>query len=81
MSYTFNVPTKVLFGAGALKKLHEEKLPGKKALVVISNSGLPPKGPIAESGGLLALRRHVEAAGGRMKVQSAPVFRLTLTLA
>jgi len=37
MSYKWNVPTKVLFGAGKLKKLHEETLPGKKALVVISN--------------------------------------------
>ena len=35
--FTFHVPTKVLFGAGVLKKLHEEMLPGKKALVVISN--------------------------------------------
>ena len=37
MSYTWNVKTKVLFGAGKLKELHKEALPGKKALVVISN--------------------------------------------
>lgn len=37
MVYTWNVPTKVLFGAGKLKELHNETLPGKKALVVISN--------------------------------------------
>ena len=37
MAYTWNVPTKVLFGAGKLKELHNETLPGKKALVVISN--------------------------------------------
>ena len=32
MSYTFHVPTKVLFGPGVLKKLHEEKLPGMAPL-------------------------------------------------
>lgn len=37
MNYTFNVPTKVLFGAGRLDDLHCEKMPGKKALIVISN--------------------------------------------
>ena len=52
----------------------------KDLTVTIVNNGRPPKGPIAESGGLLSLRRRVEAAGGSMTVQSAPVFRLTLTL-
>lgn len=33
---TYYIPTKILFGAGALKKLSKEKLPGKKALIVIS---------------------------------------------
>ena len=37
MSYTWNIPTKVLFGAGKVKKLKEEVVPGKKALLVISN--------------------------------------------
>ncbi|MBQ7649686.1 MAG: iron-containing alcohol dehydrogenase [Victivallales bacterium] len=37
MTYIWNVPTKVLFGAGKLQELHNEALPGKKALVVISN--------------------------------------------
>ena len=37
MAYTWNVKTKVLFGAGKLKELHKETLPGKKALIVISN--------------------------------------------
>ena len=31
------VPTKALFGAGQLNHLHEQALPGKKALLVISN--------------------------------------------
>ena len=37
MAYTWNMKTKVLFGAGKLKKLHKETLPGKKALLVTSN--------------------------------------------
>ena len=36
MDFTFFIPTKIHFGAGSLGKLAEEKLPGKKALVVIS---------------------------------------------
>ena len=37
MPYTMHVPTKTLFGAGMLNKLSEQRLPGKKALIVISN--------------------------------------------
>jgi alcohol dehydrogenase len=58
MSYTFHVPTKVLFGAGVLKKLHEEKLPGRKALVVISNGK-----STRTNGSLAALEAELDAAG------------------
>lgn len=37
MSYKMYVPTRTLFGAGMLNSLHEQKLPGGKALIVISN--------------------------------------------
>ena len=37
MNYNFYVPTRVLFGAGQLNHLHEQTMPGKKAMVVISN--------------------------------------------
>lgn len=37
MSYMFYAPTRVLFGAGQLNKLHEQTMPGKKAMLVISN--------------------------------------------
>lgn len=37
ISFDFSVPTKVLFGAGKLESLRREKMPGKFALVVISN--------------------------------------------
>lgn len=36
-NFIFNMPTRVLFGAGQLNHLHEEKLPGKKALIITSN--------------------------------------------
>lgn len=37
MSFMVYVPTKTLFGKGKLNELHEQTLPGKKALLVISN--------------------------------------------
>ena len=37
MSFNMYVPTRVLFGAGQLNNLHTQKMPGKKAMVVISN--------------------------------------------
>lgn len=37
MSYNAYMPTRVLFGAGSLNHLHEQAMPGKKAMVVISN--------------------------------------------
>jgi len=36
MAFNFFVPTRILFGQGQIKTLHEQKLPGKKALIVIS---------------------------------------------
>lgn len=37
MSFQFYVPTRTLFGSGKLKELHLQDMPGKKAMVVISN--------------------------------------------
>lgn len=37
MSYNFFDPTHVLFGNGRLNSLHEQTMPGKKALLLISN--------------------------------------------
>lgn len=37
MSFQMYVPTRILFGAGALKQLSMQKMPGGKALVVISD--------------------------------------------
>ena len=49
-------------------------------VITVTNNGKPPKGPIDESGGLLSLRRSVEAAGGQMHVEYLPSFSLTLTI-
>lgn len=37
MSFNIYIPTRTLFGPGMLNKLHEQAMPGKKALIVISN--------------------------------------------
>ena len=46
--------------------------------IAVENNGKPPEGSIEESGGLLALRRRTEEAGGSMTVKSIPVFRLEI---
>ena len=48
--------------------------------VIITNDGEPPKAPIVEGGGLSALRRNVENAGGEMHLSHAPRFTLILNL-
>lgn len=52
----------------------------KATAAVFTNNGAPPEGGITEGGGLGTLRRRVERAGGTMRVESSPVFRLTVTL-
>ena len=47
---------------------------------VFSNNGIPPKGPVTETGGLAVLRKSVEAEDGSMTVQSEPAFLLTITI-
>lgn len=37
ISFYYNNPTKIIFGSGKLSALHEQSLPGKKALLLISN--------------------------------------------
>jgi alcohol dehydrogenase len=36
MAFCHFIPTKVLYGKGSLETLHEQKMPGRKALIVIS---------------------------------------------
>lgn len=37
MNFNYFIPTKLLFGKGQLSNLHNQKLPGRKALIVISS--------------------------------------------
>ena len=37
-NFVFDNPTKLLFGTGKLGELHKEKLPGKKALLLLSQT-------------------------------------------
>jgi alcohol dehydrogenase len=48
MSFNMYVPTRILFGTGELNNLHTQKMPGKKAMIVIS------KGKSARTNGYLA---------------------------
>lgn len=36
-TFIMHVPTRLLFGAGQLENLHRETMPGRKAMIVISN--------------------------------------------
>lgn len=36
-SFRIYIPTRTLFGAGMVKELHRQQLPGKKAMIVVSN--------------------------------------------
>lgn len=56
--FVFDIPTRVLFGAGALNNLRNENLPGKKALIVTSN------GQSAKKYGYLArVEKELDLAG------------------
>lgn len=57
-NFQFFMPTKVLFGAGQLKNLHLEQMPGKKALIVTSNGQSTKK-----YGYLAAVENELEQAG------------------
>lgn len=37
MSYDQFIPTRIMFGSGQLNNLHKQAMPGKKALIIISN--------------------------------------------
>ena len=37
MSFNMYVPTRILFGPGTLNEIHTQKMPGQKAMIVISN--------------------------------------------
>lgn len=56
--FVYDMPTRVLFGAGQLQELHKEVLPGKKALIAISNGTSTKK-----FGYLSQLEKELDLAG------------------
>lgn len=58
MNFEMYIGTRILFGQGQLDKLHERKMPGKKALVVISNGK-----SVKENGTLDKTLTQLEKAG------------------
>ena len=58
MSYIWNLPTRVLFGPGMVRKLGKERMPGKKALLVISRGK-----SVRENGALQAVEEGLRQAG------------------
>ncbi len=58
MPYEFYAPTGVLFGAGQLDRLHFQTMPGRKAMVVLSNGSSARK-----SGALDRLLEQLRLAG------------------
>ncbi len=71
--FDLNNPTRIIFGPGALKTLHEYPMPGKKALICLD------KDPFAEKMGYLATLTHeLELAGCEYaifnKIQPNPIL-------
>lgn len=59
----------------------EEEDAGKERLVIsLRNDGTAPEGEVEEKGGLLNLRKKVEAMGGKMSITSRPEFMLRIEL-
>lgn len=46
----------------------------------LTNNGVVPEGPIVEGGGLTALRKKIESAGGAMQIEVWPQFKLLVLL-
>ncbi len=58
MNFNYYIPTKLLFGKGQLTNLHKQKLPGKKALIVISSGK-----SVRANGYLERVENELKAAG------------------
>lgn len=58
MNINYYIPTRILFGKGQLNQLHAQKLPGKKALIVISSGK-----SVRQNGTLARTQEQLEKAG------------------
>ncbi len=57
-NFNFDIPTRILFGAGRVRDLHSEKLPGTKALVAVSCGS-----SVKRHGYLATVERELDLAG------------------
>ena len=57
-NFEFFMPTRVLFGAGQVKNLHSQQMPGRRALIVTSNGT-----SVKKYGYLQTVEQELEAAG------------------
>lgn len=74
--FDFYMPAKVLFGAGRLQSLHEEKLPGKKALIATTNGK-----SVKKYGYLTALEKELDQRVSPMSclIRSVPIPQATMS--
>lgn len=63
MQFQYFIPSRILFGAGSLGKLHEQVLPGRKALIVISAGK-----SMRANGYLQRVEKELELAGAQWVV-------------
>ncbi len=63
MQFQYHIPTKLLFGPGSLGKLSKQTLPGKRALIVISNGK-----STRENGYLSRVEESLQIAGAESLV-------------
>lgn len=72
MSFQMYVPTRILFGAGQLNNLSIQKMPGKKALLIISNGK-----SVRENGSLMRCEEQLRLVGVEWvifdRIQANPV--------
>ena len=72
MSYQFFISTRTLFGRGKLNELHTQSMPGKKAMVIISNGK-----SMKETGTLYRVLKELAQAGVETavfdRVQANPI--------
>ncbi|WP_300878717.1 iron-containing alcohol dehydrogenase, partial [uncultured Parasutterella sp.] len=61
--FSFCIPTQFVFGSGSFKKLHQYPLPGKKALIVITNGG-----SVKRLGYLEEMEKQLEKSGVSFEV-------------
>lgn len=64
--------------AGAKQLWINAEETGTAFIIRYTNDGTIPRCPVAEGGGLSTARRKVEAAGGKMKIETDPRFMLTI---